>query len=666
MPELGQLSGLNYRMTFPEQQAYGAQPVVQQQQVEVPEYSNDPIAVREKLTSDYYGNMGLIRSFATDMSKKGINPFQPDYTQEGGGLAFQTMQKLQANLMYSANALGNEFKAEQQLRPLIAQGQVRPEQGVNLNQGMAYSDPNNFYATSLDPIVTQANQELGDARYTQGDSNRLNQAVRDPRVAYFQQQIQKDPNNATYYQRQIDALLTNTPQTAYQQLIPRSGRGNSPEVEVLKKVTNLAQGVWPEGTFSMTTRGGKALLENKTYAGEVMGEYEGTDAKGNPKVYKKILKRWLKDPQTGEVTAEYTDPNIPKEVTSNTTGDVYAAALITNNPKYGDAAKMYSSAREMGLLDDTSSARNEALISQDADTIRQAGQQKASQAGQVVGEKYDVVKNELQKLSAPLFGNNWKTYSLPDGRELQIAKHRNGTQYYIKNWEELGYPSEPKNLPLSDALKYLDDFNYFDKFLGQRPPQQAPQQTGSKSIKSSDIAAKAAAAGYSSEEYTKLLQQKGIQIVDSTQSAPPPVVTTPDVRFNPLEQQQDTTNTPYPHPNKNRQRVEKPEFKVSGKSGNSNIHPWTISVGNYLKGMLGSDLIVNSVYRSREHNKLVGGVTNSFHLDGAALDIKPDDWHKLTAKEKKQLIEKFGLQVVDEGDHIHLEPKNKEILNSYI
>lgn len=212
-------------MDFPTPQQYGAMPVTQQQQgVNLPQYSDDPIATREKLTSDYFNNMGLIRSFAQDMSKKGINPFQPDYTQEGGGLAFQTMQKLQAGLMYAANSLGNELKAEQQMRPMIAQGQVRPEQGVNLNQGMAYSDPNNFYATGLDPMVTQANQVLGDATYTQSDATRMNQAVRDPRIEYFQQQIQKDPNNATYYQRQIDALLTNTPRTYGPSLIDR-GRG---------------------------------------------------------------------------------------------------------------------------------------------------------------------------------------------------------------------------------------------------------------------------------------------------------------------------------------------------------------------------------------------------------------------------------------------------------
>lgn len=44
--------------------------------------------------------------------------------------------------------------------------------------------------------------------------------------------------------------------------------------------------------------------------------------------------------------------------------------------------------------------------------------------------------------------------------------------------------------------------------------QPKPQQPSKKTIKKSDIATKAAAAGYSEDEYKKLLQQNGVQIVD--------------------------------------------------------------------------------------------------------------------------------------------------------
>lgn len=479
MAERGSIGGLDFRFQqFPQavppaQQvgSFGLPPA----QVSVPEVDDDPLAVREKLTNDYYSNMGLIRSFAEDMSKKGIDPFEPDYSQEGGGLAFQTMQKLQAGLMFAANALKNEFQREKQVNDAVLRGDARIKSDFDPRSQMFTQTPDAAFSTQLDPRITAANQRTAQNTFTQRDSQNLNAAVYDP----TRQAILNDPNLSEEERAyQLGGLFSNVPETSYQQLIPRGGSGSrgNHEVEVLKKVTNITQGVWPEGTYDLTTRGGKALLVNKTYAGEVMGEYEGVDAKGNPKIYKKILKRWLKDPETGEVIAEYTDPNIPKEVVSNTTGDVYAAALITNNPKYGDAAKMYSAARELGLLDDTSSARNEALISQNADTLRQSAAERAKGESGVT-EKYNVVKNELTKLSNPFIGHNWKVYALPDGRQLEIGKHKGSSgKFFIQNWEELfggSDSSQFENLTLDQALGFLDQFNYFDKFLGQKAQPSA-------------------------------------------------------------------------------------------------------------------------------------------------------------------------------------------------
>lgn len=481
MAERGTIGGLDFRFQqFPTQTVAPQIGGMPQAPVEagVPDYDNDPLAVREKLTNDYYSNMGLLRSFAADMAKKGINPFEPDYSQEGGGLAFQTMQKLQAGLMYAANALQNEFKREQQVNDAVLRGDARIRSDFDPTSQMFTQTPDAAYSTKLDPRVVAANQRTGQNVYTQRDANAVNQAVYDP-TAQALQNSNMSPEELQYQQ---SGLFPSVAETSYQQLIPRGGRGSQPshEVEILKKVTNIAQGVWPEGTYEITTKGGKPLLVNKTYAGEVLGEYQGVDAKGNPKIYKKVLKRWVKDPETGEVFAEYDDPNIPREPVSNTTGDVYAAALITNNPKYGSASKMYESARELGLLDDTSSARNEALIAQDADAIRKSAAERAKgETG--VAEKYNVVKNELTKLENPSFlgiptGNNWKVYTLPDGKKLEIGKHRNG-KFFIRNWPELGFKEADadkfENLTLDQALAYLDDFNYFDKFLGQKAKPSA-------------------------------------------------------------------------------------------------------------------------------------------------------------------------------------------------
>lgn len=59
--------------------------------------------------------------------------------------------------------------------------------------------------------------------------------------------------------------------------------------------------------------------------------------------------------------------------------------------------------------------------------------------------------------------------------------------------------------------------------------------------------------------------------------------------------------------------------------------------------------------RSVERNKIVGGHPKSKHLVGLARDIVPDN-----LKDKKVLIKavfKAGLSALDEGDHIHVQPK---------
>lgn len=59
--------------------------------------------------------------------------------------------------------------------------------------------------------------------------------------------------------------------------------------------------------------------------------------------------------------------------------------------------------------------------------------------------------------------------------------------------------------------------------------------------------------------------------------------------------------------------------------------------------------------RSRKRNAAVGGGTSSYHLQGLAADVILDD-----PKDKgllKALCTRVGLQMIDEGDHLHLEPR---------
>ena len=55
---------------------------------------------------------------------------------------------------------------------------------------------------------------------------------------------------------------------------------------------------------------------------------------------------------------------------------------------------------------------------------------------------------------------------------------------------------------------------------------------------------------------------------------------------------------------------------------------------NAIRSRFGKPIIVNSAYRSPEHNKAVGGVSNSQPVLGTAADIRPEDLKDLPELQK--------------------------------
>lgn len=68
------------------------------------------------------------------------------------------------------------------------------------------------------------------------------------------------------------------------------------------------------------------------------------------------------------------------------------------------------------------------------------------------------------------------------------------------------------------------------------------------------------------------------------------------------------------------------ESKDGAKSpfGNMVVRPELAALLNSIRRAWGKPVIVNSAYRSPEHNKAVGGVENSYHVKGLAADIRPE------------------------------------------
>ena len=68
------------------------------------------------------------------------------------------------------------------------------------------------------------------------------------------------------------------------------------------------------------------------------------------------------------------------------------------------------------------------------------------------------------------------------------------------------------------------------------------------------------------------------------------------------------------------------ESKDGAKSpfGETVVKPELVHLLNRIRELFGKPIIVNSAYRSPAHNAAVGGVANSYHVQGLAADIRPE------------------------------------------
>jgi uncharacterized protein YcbK (DUF882 family) len=68
---------------------------------------------------------------------------------------------------------------------------------------------------------------------------------------------------------------------------------------------------------------------------------------------------------------------------------------------------------------------------------------------------------------------------------------------------------------------------------------------------------------------------------------------------------------------------------------------------------------ITSTLRSPAKNRAVGGVANSYHLTGQARDSVPPPGMSMAAYAAELRRRNPNMQVINEGDHVHIEPRGR-------
>lgn len=484
----GYLGSLNYDIPLNQQpaQTTATQASSQQAQSFIPPLEKDPLAVRGELTDNYFNAYAMLNNYVKDAQRQGLNPFQPDYSQPGGGPAFQTFQKLTGLLMGTANKLGGEFQAEKQARDYLWSGKAVQTPGFDMSQDLIIENPNAITSLNLMPSVEQANMQAKQDVYTQGDEQRLRAATTDRILAQIDQQEQAGLLTPEQAQIQRAGVLQPSRQTHPYLFKPASNASGSGKkktsLDLAKAIMNQAAGAWADGTYKEEIINGKRYYKSTKFA-DVVGKKQVPTKDGTRDVTMQI-RDWLKDPQTGSVTVRFTDPNEPNQELTPEQAEQLMVSIISSNSKYGGSGEIptiYKMANEEGLLDESKTFIPQNTVNTD---LISKGLGRIEQDDIVESKTYDLLSSLDEVKEGGWFGIGSKTVDvdLPDGAKITIGK--DGGKYKIENYSSVINPQTGKPLKSSESkfttkeeiLTFLTDKGYF------KQPKQAVSSPQPQSI----------------------------------------------------------------------------------------------------------------------------------------------------------------------------------------
>lgn len=475
-----------------------------------------PLAARGKLTSDYYNNYAQLEQYAKSMAKDfGVDIFKPDYTQEGGGHAFQLAQKLQANIMYAANALKNEFSAEKDRRQAIDEGKLLRKHGVDYNNTLAYSDDSNFIPTAALPGITEANMRGREDTFDPQSAARINQQIQ-AQSGQIDQLVQSGQLSPEEGQLQKSYLVKNSYKLSSQQLTDDGGSGGKAVksmIPLYERATNVSRGAF-DGTDKVVK--GQHFLAAPIFSGDAFGEGQlsHVDKVGNESVVKapKQVKGVLKD-SSGRVFFEFENPNIPLERIDNLDpAEFYRRLVESNSGKYGGVGSLpafYQELEKKGYTDQSRAVHPSTVYGEG--TVEKTKSRPAS------AQIDAILKFDKKRFEDASVGKVKDFYAdTPQGKYHFEYDEDKGVS--LKNWKDLGFKNKIDNLSYEEYLNLMDKVHYHSQFVlpkDETPKKATPTTAASKSITKSQLKSligKPGYEGYDEKELINYYKGQGFKI----------------------------------------------------------------------------------------------------------------------------------------------------------
>lgn len=414
----------------------------------------------EGVTNAYYDTFGKLKGYAEAMAKKGIDVTQPDLSQPGGGVAFQTFQRLSGAQMTIANQLGNKLKEDTEMRPYMATGAT-----IKNKEGK-------YIPTKFLPEVELLAKQLSQQFYTGPDADRALDTLKPLTLATLKSHYDV---NDPYIQDQIRIVeglgtsYTTHPylfQQHYERARQKEAAGATREVADVRRTAAIKNGMWGEKEHDVVDGSdGKSYALSNAWNGKVI-DAVNKDGKRINAIIKnisqdqdgKVVLNFEPDTETGDVLP-------PERIDNQNAADLHGR-LQQFNRGMGSYDKMMGAIQTLGIGDEAYGFHDETGL---ADNLDQLNANKTSISGKIKK------KGEIRKAKAVLdkrFNNGEEiNLTLPGGRSL-IVKKRKGGVFNLNALNGYDVKENGNNSVKSEAelQQLLDDSGYFDS-------TKAPQQT---------------------------------------------------------------------------------------------------------------------------------------------------------------------------------------------